>query len=587
MKLQSFVLAATIVGSLRARWCLGSSLDDSTAYQEFLSKYSSEYDSSHCLSDEFCIHWKLTEGNEIELAVAVAGVSGWVGFGLSEAGSMAGSDIVVYEAKFDSLKDYYALDYARPVEDSCASDWEFLDATVSDEFLAFRAKRALDTGDPQDRALVDDSELTLFATSIIGSWGDEDAMTFHGPNNVARGSARFFAAVDDGETATETSSKTSVSGTTPKTAIEVLQGRSDGSFLVQEQDFPIPEVETTYYSACFNVSDVLTEVQMTTGVYLTGAEYIPSNMAGGMDTTPYVHHMVGTVRYTDCPPPGEEPRGGDLFFAWAGDKERQPTVFPENAGLKVGGADGVRSVAAQFHYDNVNEVTDLLDSSGIRWYYVSDPLEHEIGLLRFGDAVVSVAGSIVGLGGPAKHAYHCPGSCTESAFEETITVFAEQFHMHETGTRIVNNVMRDGNIIHTASVERFDFRSSGLVNMQQEAYKLSPGDSSVVTCFYDVPENTTTRFGYGTRDEMCQVGLYYFPAQKTSGAVCSPNLLPQCNGTHEVLTSDDSFERIFGTARSNCPAVALSADSDSAGTSLYQKVVQTLSWTIVLVGAML
>lgn len=52
-------------------------------------------------------------------------------------------------------------------------------------FLAFEAYRLVVTGDPQDRALIDDSSLVVPPTPIIVAWGDEqDGMAYHGPNRA-------------------------------------------------------------------------------------------------------------------------------------------------------------------------------------------------------------------------------------------------------------------------------------------------------------------------------------------------------------------------------------------------------------------
>lgn len=116
------------------------------------------------------------------MAVA-AGASGWVGLGISNGGAMPGADIVVFEKENLSLTDYYATEFGRPTKDKCQDDWTAFDKTVSPDddgssFLAFRATRVLETGDPQDRALTDDSDFTVQATATLLSHG---AMTLTCP----------------------------------------------------------------------------------------------------------------------------------------------------------------------------------------------------------------------------------------------------------------------------------------------------------------------------------------------------------------------------------------------------------------------
>lgn len=56
------------------------------------------------------------------------------------------------------MTDAYALVAGTPVRDECTQDWTLVSAEVDDAGgIVFEVERALDTGDPQDRALVDDS----------------------------------------------------------------------------------------------------------------------------------------------------------------------------------------------------------------------------------------------------------------------------------------------------------------------------------------------------------------------------------------------------------------------------------------------
>ena len=42
-----------------------------------------------------------------------------------------------------------------------------------------------------------------------------------------------------------------------------------------------------------------------------------------------------------------------------------------------------------------------------------------------------------------------------------MTVITESLHMHTTGTRMVNEVMRGEEVVHTAKVDFFDFDQQG------------------------------------------------------------------------------------------------------------------------------
>jgi hypothetical protein len=166
-----------------------------------------------------------TNASTLHLAVAAA-ASGWVGFGISDAGAMPGADIIVYEAASNLLQDYYATSFERPVVDACASDWTMTNSVVATEgFLAFEAYRLVDTGDPQDRALIDDSSLVVPPTPIIVAWGDQDGMAYHGPNR-ARTTIRFFKDSDQAVARNP----------------DVLDDTTQGSFFITAKAVKQPEI---------------------------------------------------------------------------------------------------------------------------------------------------------------------------------------------------------------------------------------------------------------------------------------------------------------------------------------------------------
>lgn len=57
----------------------------------------------------------------------------------------------------DSVTDAHAIEAGRPVKDECTQDWTLVSADVDADSLVFVAERALNTGDAQDHAFVDDS----------------------------------------------------------------------------------------------------------------------------------------------------------------------------------------------------------------------------------------------------------------------------------------------------------------------------------------------------------------------------------------------------------------------------------------------
>ena len=212
----------------------------------------------------------------------------------------------------------------------------------------------------------------------------------------------------------------------------------------------------------------------------------------------------------------------------------------------------MQSLTLNIHYDNRDEDTGKLDSTGIRWYYVTEPREHNAASILVGDAVVSLNGQSVGVG-TTGHSFTCPGSCSEKFFDGPVTVYAEYLHEHEKGVRIVNEVRRNGELVNRASVESFDFPIYGQVPIQQKSFEVLPGDTFHTTCYFETSDNTTT-WGFGSQEEMCQSLLFYYPADVSTQAYCSPNFYdPQCTATYEFLGVVENADRKFGSSRDACP----------------------------------
>jgi hypothetical protein len=252
-------------------------------------------------------------------------------------------------------------------------------------------------------------------------------------------------------------------------------------------------------------------------------------------------------------------------FTWA--PGGQHLVLPDNVHLKVGGDEGgYLSFGNNIHYDNRNAVEEILDSTGVRWYYVNQPRENEAGVLYTGDAIVGLRGQSVGAR-PTKHTFSCPGTCSAAVFgdEPSITVFIEALHEHESGVRVVSEIRRDGELVHRTSVENFDFESNGRMPVQQDSYTVLPGDSFHTTCYYDNVDNTTL-FGFGSQEEMCQSIFFYYPRTKQLGqAFCGPGFPdPRCAAAYEVTPNDGMFDREFGVARDTYPET-ISPSSAGAG----------------------
>jgi len=224
------------------------------------------------LSDDMqgmSLHWNVDE-THLTLAVAVR-ATGWVAFGLSENGGMAGADVFFYQVASEKLTDGHILDdKIMPFED-CQQDWELVSSMHDEdsEFLIVEVRRLLDTKDPQDRVIIEDGTLELPPSLVIGAWGDGE-MSFHGEKR-ARSAIRWYNHELSGEEAFST----------------LMNQESEGHFQMQARDHQIKTIETEYVDICFTWDDLLAQ-GIPDGVF---------NVVGFRPIVEAVEHLVRSKTY--------------------------------------------------------------------------------------------------------------------------------------------------------------------------------------------------------------------------------------------------------------------------------------------------
>ena len=517
---------------------------DNGEYTSWLETRGSHYSQSVFLDvggeDEslgMAVHWSIV-GHEIQLAVA-ARATGWVGFGIAEAGGMLGADIVYYTAATNELVDAFVLDqYAKPTPDDCQS-WTLLDSFVGDNFTIFEGLRMLNTGDSQDRRLVNDSDATISTTRVIGAWGDGPTMAYHGNTNRVRGAVRFFGQGDERQLFDQ-----------------AMALEAEGSFDIVARNYTIPKKDTTYALFCYSHQELIDwGVPLDLPLHIIGLEPVINHA-----TAKHVHHMVltgSTVAW-------EESMGScDNFprmeFVYMAAKGEVPLLLPPEVG-SVMGARGFRAFQLEIHFDN-RWLEDAVDVSGVRLHWTRNLREYDLGIMPMADPLFGLSGTVVGgpNGGLDRHEFVCPSSCTNFVMDQNVTVIREYLHMHEQGARMYNDLIRDGEVIHTANVDFFDYPQQGIYSVIQEPYTLMPGDSFRTTCQYKTPKEWF--FGSGSQEEMCIAFVWYYPKQfafnvfpLTCGMYFNDLYgIGECESEHtsQVLSSEADLGRTFGGAASD------------------------------------
>ena len=548
-----FILVASAIASaVRSDPSADFGGTDDNTYLTWL--VSSSYDSHAWLESTsgdstlgVSVHWT-TNSTHIQLAVA-AKASGWVGFGFAESGSMRGADIVMYSAESNDLVDSYVLDdLVNPLPDDCQS-WTVVNSVSQDGFIIFEAYRLLDTGDTQDRIIIDDSNVLVAPTRVIAAWGDSLAPSYHGPTNRAKGSIRFMG--------TTTFSDES------EAFQKSIAAEADGNFTLLANGYMIPAIETKYAYFCFS-GDNLTAmgVPIDEDLHIIGMEPIIDSRS-----SQYVHHFVMYGMYDpwdstiDC----MQYPSFEATFVWApGDA---PVRLPDNVGGPLGSF-GFKSFQLEIHYNNPELDTGKFDSSGVRFHYTSKKRRYDLGVYPTGDPRLNLFNTTVRNNTAlSAHTFDCQSNCSAVFLNESVTVISERLHMHKSGISMVNSQIRNGQVVRSGEVQFWDFAQQGGFVVLQEPFTIEPGDSFRTKCNYKSTDDVV--FGRGSQQEMCIAFLFYYPRKVIPSSygdlpfLCGPNafgdVLPACDASWTRADVQDTSQlgRTFGVAATSCPEPTL------------------------------
>jgi hypothetical protein len=359
------------------------------------------------------IHWFIDDNDAMMyLAVAVR-AEGWLGFGVSENGGMLGSDILLYEtATPDQVQDGHMLTARQPFIDDCGNiDWNFVYASSynnngTSTFLIVQVSRKLDTGDSQDRPILNDSSMEVPLHRIIATWGDTPTVEYHGSNNRVRSAVRWYESNSDSVPDTTTTSL--------DTNNNFLSLPAEGYFDLVAPNYTIPSKNcTTYAEFCFFWDDVLAQgvPDNISTLYVIGYEAIPDGVTGAR----HVHHYnlqgsrISSDELDTCQ---DRLLGGEMIYVWAPGEPR--LELPDYVANPIG-PDGIhpQTFRVQIHYDNPDHLSDLTDNSGVRFYYSLRPRQYEVGILQLGDPSVALWRRRLG-DGLRQHSFHRPSPCSST-----------------------------------------------------------------------------------------------------------------------------------------------------------------------------
>ena len=172
-------------------------------------------------------------------------------------------------------------------------------------------------------------------------------------------------------------------------------------------------------------------------------------------TRPLVHHFI-VMAVPNC---GNSDRfEREQIYGWAPGDEGM--ILPDDVGFPMFDKDQNQAILIEIHYNNPKLIPGMVDSSGVRFHYTNTPRLHNAAILQLGDPMLGLYGVDIN-DGLTMHEFSCPGECSSLFLDEPVTVISEKLHMHKTGVRMVNEVIRGGEVFHTATAEVFDFDQQG------------------------------------------------------------------------------------------------------------------------------
>ncbi|XP_011493800.1 PREDICTED: tyramine beta-hydroxylase [Ceratosolen solmsi marchali] len=199
-----------------------------------------------------------------------------------------------------------------------------------------------------------------------------------------------------------------------------------------------------------------------------------------------------------------------VLAAWA--MGADAFVYPEEAGLPIGGEEFNRHVMLEIHYNNPELQADVVDSSGLRFVITESLRKYDAGVIELGleytDKMAIPPGqeSFVLSG-------HCVAECTGVGLPQSgIKIFGSQLHTHLTGKRVVTRHARDGQELPLLNYDNHYSTHFQEIRLLPRPVTVLPGDTLITSCTYETLDRANvTLGGFAISDEMCVNYIHYYP----------------------------------------------------------------------------
>ncbi|CAF3621444.1 unnamed protein product [Rotaria sp. Silwood1] len=418
--------------------------------------------------------------------------TGWIALGISPSGGMNGADISV--GWVDQLgnvyiQDRYAYSTITPIVDNTTQDWFALQGREQNGWTAIQFKRLFDTCDTMDVSIKSGTNNLIYAYGLIDPIND---ITYH---ETRRGSRTLsLRSYND-----------------PPLESKFIQFDYIDFRL---NNYIIPSIDTTYYC----------KIYKTPTNYSSKRHVIANKFLIESTNQNFIHHILmyecnSMVQFNDSNLPEGichdiesqiELCRINIATAWAVGGDYM-TEYPEEAGYPIGDNFQIKYYLIETHFNNPNQISNITDSSGIRFYISNQLRQYDIGYLTFGTDIMATSLAIP----PNVQNFivdsYCPINATNIP-KSGITVISAFPHAHLQGRSISTKIIRNKTAIqYLFNGELFDFNYQ-FEHRFTQPIKLYSGDEFATRCVYNTMNKTRiTLGGESVHDEMCLHIFTYYP----------------------------------------------------------------------------
>jgi len=481
----------------------------------------------------------------------------WIGWGLSETGFMAGSDLMIYQFS-SGVQDYYVpwVSCAPgsnfplipnpaffPRQDPNSQQWTVCAASASPT-QSVTGSRPLVSADNYDRSLILGAgpQPMIFAYDCKGSLTyhtgycrfSSVADIFHGPGvRPAPGSPYLYTGIYNTNVGQQTTYVCQTIDIGPNLVDIIRMGEYNDPNVVQG-------IALRHHITLHNCGTNLSAPIVTD--HWTAGEPRPCQENATMPG------VLPSAFRTGLSPLGQGPCK-TMMFGWT--KGGTDLIFPVVNGVQVvrrAGDDVARYMILETHLNNPDGLSHPVTGMGFMLWSI--PRSDNVLLsnsITLGDPIVALPHT--GCNGtdvdglwvldypfcstfaalkPQTFRHEeatCSYKCTQ-LLGHAITIFQHVFHMHISGRhqwlKLLQNTLPSvaplsqtaGRIVGWKQFWNFGFQNNDLV---QGSYTINPGDQLGVHCSWDTTNyGSNLSFGFASTNEMCLFFMFYYPETQIS-----------------------------------------------------------------------